>query len=607
MIRPISLAVAVLVFACAGVVHAQEAQENDRSFNVQNFRPAPGYGTFLTVEGANVMPDQLGFQVGGFLDYQYRPLVIQTCERADGSRCVEWDDNGTALIEHHFTLELLAAFSIYNVFEAGLALPVVLYQNGETATDVEGLSANAGISDLRLHLKLDILQGLAHYTKKDLSLAFITVLSFPTGNAANPDAFLGDSNVTVEPKAAFGARFGRYRIGANLGYLWRETKEFYLTEIGPRLTYGAAVEVDLVKRWAVVAELFGQVGFTSDLASAPLEADFAARYDIGRHGLVATAGMGVGILAGVGTPVIRLFGGIMWSPQLNIDWDKDGIPDKDDGCPKEPEDRDNFEDVDGCPDPDNDGDTILDSTDGCPDEPEDMDGFEDENGCPDPDNDADGILDVNDRCPGKPEDVDSFEDENGCPDPDNDGDTILDATDGCPDEPEDMDGFEDDNGCPDPDNDGDGFPDKSDQCPNKAEVLNGIKDDDGCPDKGKQLVVVQEEKIKLLEKVRFAPNSDRFIGKQSFDILISVAAVLKSRPTVKIRIEGHTDSVGGAQANRSLSKRRANSVTNYLIKQGIEPERLEAVGYGPDRPIASNQTLAGRAANRRVEFVITAQ
>ncbi|MCP4199100.1 MAG: OmpA family protein [Proteobacteria bacterium] len=569
----ITMAIAVILFTCTGVVHAQEAQENDRSFNVQNFRLAPGYGAFLTVEGANVMPDYLGFQVGGFLNYQYRPpsLVVQTCEREESEDCV-WDDN--ALIEHHFSLELLAAFSIYNVFEVGLALPVVLYQNGETAADVEGLSANAGISDLRLHLKLDILQGLVHYTRKDLSLAFITVLSFPTGNAANPDAFMGDSGVTVEHKAAFGARFGRYRIGANLGYLWRETKEFYLKEIGPRLTYGVAVEVDLVKRWAVVAELFGQLGFTFDLASAPLEADFAARYDIGRHGLVATAGMGVGILAGVGTPVIRLFGGVMWTPQLNMDRDKDGIPDKDDGCPKDPEDKDNFEDADGCPDPDND---------------------------------ADGILDAEDGCPGEPEDMDDFEDVDGCPDPDNDGDGILDTDDVCPDEPEDMDDFEDVNGCPDPDNDGDGFPDQTDKCPDQAEVLNGFEDEDGCPDKGKQLVVVQEEKIRLLEKVRFATNSDRIIGKQSFDILISVAAVLKSRPAVKIRIEGHTDAVGSAQANRSLSERRADFVMNYLIKQGVEPDRLEAVGYGPDRPIAPNKTLAGRDTNRRVEFVITAQ
>ena len=98
---------------------------------------------------------------------------------------------------------------------------------------------------------------------------------------------------------------------------------------------------------------------------------------------------------------------------------------------------------------DRDGDGILDDVDKCPDEPEDKDGFEDEDGCPDPDNDKDGILDVDDLCPNEPEDKDGFEDEDGCPDPDNDKDGILDVDDKCPNEPETYNGFEDEDGCPD--------------------------------------------------------------------------------------------------------------------------------------------------------------
>ncbi|MFZ9890183.1 MAG: OmpA family protein, partial [Myxococcota bacterium] len=78
--------------------------------------------------------------------------------------------------------------------------------------------------------------------------------------------------------------------------------------------------------------------------------------------------------------------------------------------------KDQFEDSDGCPEPDNDRDGILDVNDQCPNEPEDIDQFEDENGCPDPDNDQDGILDVNDRCPNEPETQNGFKDEDGCPD-----------------------------------------------------------------------------------------------------------------------------------------------------------------------------------------------
>jgi hypothetical protein len=131
---------------------------------------------------------------------------------------------------------------------------------------------------------------------------------------------------------------------------------------------------------------------------------------------------------------------------------------------------------------DRDGDGITDANDRCPDEPEDRDGFQDADGCPDPDNDQDGIVDVTDKCPNEPEDRDGFQDADGCPDPDNDQDGTADVTDKCPNEPEDRDGFQDADGCPDPDNDQDGIPDAADKCPNEPETKNGFQDDDGCPD-----------------------------------------------------------------------------------------------------------------------------
>ena len=98
-------------------------------------------------------------------------------------------------------------------------------------------------------------------------------------------------------------------------------------------------------------------------------------------------------------------------------------------------------------DPDKDG--ILGAADKCPTEAEDKDGFEDTDGCPDLDNDADGIADQNDKCPMEAEDKDGFQDDDGCPDPDNDGDGVPDAADKCPDQPETKNGFQDDDGCPD--------------------------------------------------------------------------------------------------------------------------------------------------------------
>jgi hypothetical protein len=140
------------------------------------------------------------------------------------------------------------------------------------------------------------------------------------------------------------------------------------------------------------------------------------------------------------------------SAKAYTDPDKDWHIDNMDQCPYDPEDFDSFEDLDGCPDPDNDADGMEDDRDACPLIPEDFDGQEDGDGCPEgieTDLDGDGILDSADQCPQDPEDLDGFQDDDGCPDPDNDGDGILDIDDLCPNDPEDMDGVEDANGCPD--------------------------------------------------------------------------------------------------------------------------------------------------------------
>jgi hypothetical protein len=96
------------------------------------------------------------------------------------------------------------------------------------------------------------------------------------------------------------------------------------------------------------------------------------------------------------------------------DRDGDGIGDAFDKCPDEPEDKDGFQDQDGCPESDND--SVPDATDACPNDPEDKDGFQDDDGCPDPDNDADGVPDALDKCPNTRETMNGFEDEDGCPD-----------------------------------------------------------------------------------------------------------------------------------------------------------------------------------------------
>ncbi|KAA3602116.1 MAG: hypothetical protein DWQ06_07245 [Calditrichaeota bacterium] len=249
------------------------------------------------------------------------------------------------------------------------------------------------------------------------------------------------------------------------------------------------------------------------------------------------------------------------------------------------------------PSKDSDRDGIVNSEDACPNEPEDVDGFEDFDGCPESDNDKDGYLDAEDKCPNLAEDFDGFEDSDGCPDEDNDKDGILDIADKCPNEAEDFDGFEDSDGCPDVDNDKDGILDVADKCPNEAETLNGFEDSDGCPDTKPQV-----ELSPVLEDIYF--DNDKFVLKgEALVKLNKLVKTLKDFTDIDVEIGGNTDSVGSSEYNQALSERRANSVKEFLIRNGISAIRIETKGYGEENPIAPNNTPEGRAKNRRVTVI----
>jgi outer membrane protein OmpA-like peptidoglycan-associated protein len=118
------------------------------------------------------------------------------------------------------------------------------------------------------------------------------------------------------------------------------------------------------------------------------------------------------------------------------------------------------------------------------------------------------------------------------------------------------------------------------------------------------LAVMKGERIEIQEQVTFATNK-AIIKPSSFPLLTTVAKLLALHPEVtKLRIEGHTDRSGNAAKNQPLSQARAEAVRRYLIDAGIDGARLEAVGFGSSRPVASNATKKGRALNRRSEFII---
>jgi OOP family OmpA-OmpF porin len=216
------------------------------------------------------------------------------------------------------------------------------------------------------------------------------------------------------------------------------------------------------------------------------------------------------------------------------------------------------------------------------------------------DRDADGFSDELDRCPDLAETVNAYLDDDGCPESDSDSDTFWDDQDRCPEEAETMNAYEDDDGCPESDRDGDGFWDDQDSCPDEAESRNGYQDQDGCADD-------LPEEVKAFTGVIKGITFDTgkaTIRKSSFPTLDRAVDVLTQHPDIRIMIVGHTDNKGQRDYNVELSQRRAESVKTYLVERGIKEDRITTEGVGPDEPLDTNDTKAGRANNRRIEFRI---
>ena len=145
------------------------------------------------------------------------------------------------------------------------------------------------------------------------------------------------------------------------------------------------------------------------------------------------------------------------------------------------------------------------------------------------------------------------------------------------------------------DSDNDGVPDGQDACPDTPRTY--AVDDRGCP-------IPVEEIARVELEVNFEVDRSE-VQSQYFDEIQEVADFMRQYPEVIVELEGHTDSDGTEEYNQGLSQRRADAVRQVLIDRfGIQGSRISATGYGESRPIASNNTPAGKAQNRRVVTVI---
>lgn len=512
-------------------------------------------------------------------------------------------DEDSQLLQHQLVADIYGAIAIGNIFSIGLDLPVFFVSKGDKPAAVLGSltqTEGASLGDLRLSAKIKFWKN----DNKGIGVGLAQDITFPT---ATGDKMTGEDSLTSRTNLILDYHKSGWGLALNVGYLLRKNETAVVPTIGDELLLGLGVQIPLV---CDTLELLISSS-TRTLVGSP----FSDSDSVGsalRGGLRIRPWKGLLITAAAGPGFGNLAGTAKWEAMLNLGWeprpnscDKDGdnICDKDDKCPtiKGPEA------TAGCPDKDMDG--VLDASDrcvnvagkpeleGCPDR--DNDGFADwRDDCPDdagiakfigcPDTDGDGVADKDDNCPEEAGKITL----SGCPDRDNDG--IEDAVDDCPDEP----GKEANGGCPDRDKDG--IVDGMDKCPDKW----GVPKYEGCPPPTPKKVKITREKIVILDKVYFASNRAK-IKKQSHAILKDVATVLKDNPWVKkLNVEGHTDDVGKDSYNLQLSQDRADAVVEFLVKEGVEANRLESTGFGETKPLVEGRSKDARAENRRVEFNI---
>ncbi len=439
-------------------------------------------------------------------------------------------------------------------------------------------------------------------------LAAVAGMTIPTGDHTS---FAGEGAITASMKVIFDYSFIIAHFQASLGYMLRAEYRTWPDasvggynfgdqipwSLGLRIRPGVfGIDKEDRQLWEIAAHGWLPAGPQAPFvdygatALSPAMLAISDRLSLGRDkDAYLIGGVDIGLDSAVGVPGIRVIVGAGWAPREH-DKDHDGIPDDVDQCEDIPEDKDGFEDSDGCPDIDNDQDGIIDREDACPNVAGPKSSDPKKNGCPQADRDGDGIPDAVDACPDEKGEASDDPKRNGCPkllqppplDPnkDDDGDGIPNAQDACPDlagEPSTDPRL---NGCPNPDRDGDTYLNEVDTCPDAAEVFNGVKDDDGCPDEGgKALVTIDAHlALKLQNAIKMGGTADApSVDASSMMTMRALALELNKHRDWVLMVGAKPASTASTSQAQALA--RALAVVNALTLLTRRDGAAETVGW----------------------------
>lgn len=507
---------------------------------------------------------------------------------------------GNAPVEDLVVVHVGSSVTLVDRVRLAFNLPLQLYGGGKRATldgaDVLPPTKEQGAGDLRFGVDVRL---FGEHRSIFTSAVGLQVW-LPTGQQSQ---WMGDGGARARPRVMAAGEYAKHFVwAAQLGYGYRERAQAFGEAglVGSDLQFSAAAGARLKEDIVIGPEIVGATAWSDAFSkrATPIEALISARWHI-VSGLRIGLAAGVGVTSAVLAAERRLAFSIEWTQPTVADSDGDGVRDDADRCPHEPGIATGNPRTNGCPKvmgtSDRDGDGILDRDDACPYAPGPRTDDPDTNGCP-PDRDRDGVADAVDACPDAPGVPTRDPKTNGCP-PDTDDDGIDDLADACPKEPGIRTSDPMTNGCPDRDRDKDNIPNDLDACPDDAGPPDIDPKRNGCPK-----AWLHDGRIDLADQPKFIPGTAE-LAPEGNEILELVVKVLEAHPEVRrVRVEGHTDNRGSYDAQKKLSAARAQTIVKWLVEHGIDEGRLTSQGYGPDRPVDTNETEAGRANNTRIEL-----